>query len=703
MSLTVPRAGVTAGRAPGIQVETDETGAAVAQFGARLAQAGDAILNDALDRQATRLQIDMTKALGEARLEFEQMNDPDAIDAGWQQRAAELRQRFVTGDERTPVHPRLRERVGQAFDELSNRHALALGARAIEARRNQRQAYWAEYSTEVLSQARTADPDTRAVLLEQAIRQVDADLAANNITPFEAAQRKITLREEAANAAAIGLIDSDPAGFLERVDAGEFNDLAPEKIETYRNRAQSSIEQAAAASQREAEAAERERQTVIGQQLDTIAGIAGKGLVSAEETDFLSSPDARSHPKWPEAMAAVQLRDEIPGLATLTPAELEERLAAERAKPLTAEYQAERVAVLERLVDETRQGWSADGVAYAREKGFRVPEIPPFDPANPSAFEDGLRFRLSFAARATAEGYTESPPIFDGEELAQYREIAAPSADPAVRAELARSIWRATDGRPEVVTRLLEGDPVFSYATGLIGATGTTTLAREMFRGQQKIAEKTVNLPTQRDQVIVFDELTAGMFEASPEIKAQILAATQALYADNAAGIDPDEVTGGRFRDGDARTSYETAMQRVLGASPDANARFTIGGVQELDTGWTLLPPGISRDRANEAIRKIDMQMRGAAWDPQLGTYVFNELANGVDPFRGLRTASLTGQAPDLGENRRERWGEVRMVAIGDDRYKLVWDAGDGRVLDVPDENGARYEFSLRKLIGAEP
>ena len=30
MSLTVPRAGVTAGRAPGIQVETDETGAAVA-------------------------------------------------------------------------------------------------------------------------------------------------------------------------------------------------------------------------------------------------------------------------------------------------------------------------------------------------------------------------------------------------------------------------------------------------------------------------------------------------------------------------------------------------------------------------------------------------------------------------------------------------------------------------------------------------
>jgi hypothetical protein len=702
MTLTVPRAGVTAGRAPGVQIEADETGAAVAQFGARIGQAGMSILNDALDRQATRLQIDMTKALGEARLEFEQMNDPDAIDAGWQQRATELRQRFVTGDERNPMHPRLRERVGLAFDELANRHAMALGARAIEARRNQRAAYWTEYSTEVLTQSRTADPDTRAVLLDQAIRKVDEDLAANLITPFEAAQRKITLREDAANAAAIGLVDSDPASFLDRVDAGEFNDLAPEKIETYRVRAQANIDQAAAATEREAEAAAKERETAIGNRLDTITNIAGKGLVNAEEVDFLSSPEARAHPKFAEAMAAVQLRDEIPGLSTLTPAELEAQLAAERAKPLTAEYQAERVAVLERLVNETRQGWAADGVAYARDKGFRVPELPPFDPANPAAFEAGLSERLTFAARATAEGYTESPPIFDDAELTQLKSVAAVSADPAVRAELARSIWRATGGRPDPVARLLEGDAVFSYATGLIGATGSTTLARELFAGQQKIEGKTVNLPAQRDQVIVFDELTAGMFEGQPQVKAQIMAATAALYANGATGINPDETSGGAWRDGEARATYEQAMQRVLGAAPDASGNLTIGGVQEIDTGWTLLPPGVSRDRANDALRKIEMQLRGAAWDPNLRTYVFNELREGVDPMRGLRAASLTGRAPDLGEEARERWGEVRMVAIGDDRYKLVWDGGDGRVLDVPDETGARYEFSLRKLIGAE-
>ncbi len=699
MTLTVPRAGIGAGRAPGIELDTDQTGAVVADFGARLAQTGERILGEALDRQATRLRIDMTRALGEARLEFEQMNDPDRIDAEWPERVRAMRSRFLAGEDGRPVHPRLQERVGLAFDELANRHGLALGERAIAARRNQREANWIAYSSEVLTQSRTVDRDTRETLLEQAVAQVNDDLAAGHITPVEAVSRKLELRENAARTAALQMVDADPQGFLDATDGGQFDDLPPDDVERYRGRAQTNIERQAKAAQDDAEEAQKARDREIGDRLDLISDIAGKDLVTAGETDFLASPGARAHPKWPEAMAAVRLRDEIPDLATLTPEEIRAELDKARAEPKTAEFQAGRVAVLERLLGETEKGWAGDGVSYAAERGFRVPELPAFDPGNPAGFERGLRDRLSFAARAVAEGYTETPPILSEAERKALGEMVQPDADPAQRAALARSIWRATDGRAGPVVRSIGGDEVFAHAAGLIGATGSTAMAERIFAGQQKIANKTVNLPSHRDQVIVFDELTEGLFEGQPGVKAQVMAVAQALYADGAAGIDPDELTGGRFRDGDAREIFERSVQLALGAAPDADGNLTVGGLQELSTGLTELPPGVARRTADAAIDKVERQLRGATWDGRVENWTFTD--PDADRFRALKAASRSGAAPDLGDTPYERWAEVRMVPIGNDLYKLTWDAGNGLVFDIPDDTGARFEFSLRKLIGA--
>lgn len=713
MTLTVPRAGVSAGRAPTLQVEENQTAGVVAEFGARIGQAGERILGDALDRQATRLQIDMTRALGEARLELEQEQDPDAIDAGWQSRSAELRKQFVEGDGTAPVHPRLRERVGLAFDELANRHALALGGRAVEARQNQRRAQWLEYSTEVLAQSRTADPNTRQALLDQATRKVDEDLAAGHITPFEAAERKITLRDEAARTAARGLVDDNPQDFLARVEAGEFADMEADALEAYRVRAQGNIQQAEAQAARDAEAAEADRQKQIGDQLDLISDIAGKGGITAAETDFLASPDARNHPDYTRAMAAVQLRDEIPQLATMAPPELEALLRDERAKPRTARYQMERVAVLERLLDETRAGWSGDGVTYAAEKGFRVPELPAWDPSQPAGFEAGLRDRLGFASRAIAEGYTDRPPILSDTEIAQLRDAASVTADPSARAALARSLWRATGGRLAPVASLIEADPVFAHAAGLIGQTGSDTVAREMFRGQQKIAAGTVNVPSAADQNAVLFDVTGGILSDDPAL-GQIKQAAIALYADAAAGLDPEQVreAGRWIENSDARAIFERSVQRALGATPDGSGRLRIGGVQELATdrgnfGTVILPPGVHVNAAGQALDRTLRSLAGVTTAAD-GTALFPDpegLFSGraMPPLESrlaiLSAASLSGAAPDLGDDPVLAFSNTRLVLVGDDSYSLMFQRDDGGEDLVLQEDGRPYRFSLRRLI----
>lgn len=711
MTLTVPRAGVAAGRAPAITVQENEGPSVVAEFGARVAQAGDRILGDALDRQATRLQIDMTRALGEARLELEQQNDPDAIDAGWQARSAELRKRFVEGDPATPLHPRLRERVGLAFDELANRHALALGGRAVEARRNQRGAQWLEYSTEVLAQARTADAGTRQTLIDQATRRVDDDLAAGVITPFEAAQRKIAIRDDAARTAARSLVDDNPQGFLERVEAGEFADMEADALQTYVGRAEANIRQAEAQAARDAEATERDRQKGIGNQLGLIADIARRDGVTAAETDFLATPDARAHPDFGRAMAAVQLRDDIPQLATMSPPELEALLREERQKPRTALYQLERVDVLERLLEETRAGWNGDGVSYARDKGFLVPDLPAWDPGDPASFERGLRDRLTFASRALAEGYTARPPILSDEEIASLREAASVSADPAARAELAKSLWRATDGQLGPVAGLIDADPVFAHAAGMIGQTGSSAVAREMFRGQQKIAAGTVNLPSAADQNAVIFDVTGGILSDDPAL-GQIKQAALALYADAAAGLNPEEVRNeGRWLDtSDARAIFERSVQRALGATVDGSGQLRIGGVQELSTGFldfgtVVLPPGVHVEAAGEALDRTLTMLAGATRAAD-GTLVRPDplrLAETTPPLEErlsiLARASLSGAAPDLGDEPNLAFANTRLVMVGDDSYSLVFQRDDGGEEPVLQADGRPYRLSLRRLI----
>ena len=214
MTLVTPKAGLTAGRSADIRV-ADTGGAAadaVARFGDRIAQVGARLEADRLDREASRAQIDMTRELGRARQEFEQMSDPDAIDRGWPERVNQLRAQLLDGqteDGRPRVDPKIRDRVGLAFDDLATRYGLVLGRRAVTARQAQRRQNWGAMSEEVVSQAATADEDVRSALLDQAQAMISRDLEAGQIDRAEADKRSVALQDAVETAHMAAQVDGD--------------------------------------------------------------------------------------------------------------------------------------------------------------------------------------------------------------------------------------------------------------------------------------------------------------------------------------------------------------------------------------------------------------------------------------------------------------------------------------------------------------
>jgi len=216
MSLTVPKAGVLAGRTANLSVETPQAGGVVAQFGAKIAQIGGALEADRLDRQATRLQIDMTRELGQARQEFAQMTNPDMIDQGWPTTVAGIRAQFMDGKDangRPLVDPKIQDRVGLAFDSLATKHGLALGQVAVAARQSQRDTNWADYSGEVINQSASVDAATRDTMVAQATDVINSDVAAGRIDAMTGVARRIALQDGADSARVVAAVEADTEPF----------------------------------------------------------------------------------------------------------------------------------------------------------------------------------------------------------------------------------------------------------------------------------------------------------------------------------------------------------------------------------------------------------------------------------------------------------------------------------------------------------
>lgn len=683
------------GRAAQVQVNGDNLAGDVAQLGNVMNQIGTQIEGERLSRQRDRLRVDVTRDLNDLRLEFEQIGDPDRLDAEWGPRVQQLRASYLEGTDangRARVDQANQPDFGILFDSLANSQSFSVGQRALAGRQSQAEATWVDYSAQAANAAASGTPEVRADVVANADRMLADMVARNIITPEEAAVRSQQLSGDAASAAAVTHAAQDPAGFVAALENGAYLELSPEDRARRTVSAQAEIERRRREEQREADQAAEEQSREIGRQLGDITTIANQGRVSDAET-ILSDPAVQAHPDFAEAQAAIALRTEQPDWQLLAPAQLRELIEEERGRSIDEPYQAERLTLLERALATSEEQWRADPVARAIELGeqtaaFNVAELPQTEFGT---FGEGLaeavQARSVMAQDLRGQGYTDQVRLFTDAEGASLRAAAAVGQPIDQRLHVIGSVFGGSSGESRAQVEAVINDPTATHVANLMRAGVAEPVLREILTGQEALDAGTVALPPNRARIGAAGGAFQSLFADLPggdQEQARVMAGADALYAarvrGEAAAEDFDEDV------------YLQALHEAMGGQGDRSSNQATGGVQWVRNSDVRLPRGVTANQAWAAMQLIGVN--------------YGEQQYGADAALPRLAAAGNG-TPILGDpgSAVGRLHDARMVAVGglgSDRYVLVEDTASGPrafYVETPDGLRVPYEFSLSKLI----
>ncbi len=664
--ITIPQGQVSPGEAAHVRLaDTNRIGEAVARVGGQMLQAGHVLETDRLDRDMLRSRGEMVRGLGQARLDMREIGDPEAMETAWTARSAELRETLLTG-----ADPQNRERLGYAFDELSDRHALSIAGDAQDRRFSQSRVLIDNQRDAILASAADLDAESHAANLDTLADSLAQGVERGIYTAEQANDFMKRATESAEQARVIRRFTDDPVGLAADLDAGKYAGLDPIYRENMRTRAAGEAERRAKIRADRTGDEMREFRDV----LEAGAEVVDPGRLESE--DWIASPE------YPETMAAWELARERGAIGQMNLDQLDAAIAEEKARPKAYKWQTERVGVLEKARDARAEGQAKDPIGYAIETGSRVSELPEFDAADPRGFRQGLRDRVSDRDTLAARGLAEADAIpLTLEEQAALKEASAVDADPATRATLAREL---SGGLGIAAAESVSGDPVFAIMGSYLARGGSPALAQEAFRGQQAIEAKTVILPPAKDRLEpVFDQVGAlfGDLPGGDAQEARIVQAADALYAARMRRSDPaggiDEVV------------YSQALHDAMGGTGRFDGSDARGGVQEFRGALTMLPPGV---RAAEVENQLGRLGTVSVERDRRSRRIVREDALDAD----LKAISPSGQAPEINGKpvtARDLSGYSLQATNVRGQYRFV---RRGHVLTIAD--GTEYVFDMAAL-----
>ncbi|MBU2867012.1 hypothetical protein [Pacificibacter marinus] len=702
--LTVPRAGLDAGRSATVRVEANSAAADVAQFGQTMANVGMQLEGDRLEREMNRLSIDLTKDMNDLRLDLAQIGDPDQLEAVFKSRVKDLKSSYIDGQNdlgRPRVDPRNKEKFGLAFDDLAVRQQFAVGSQALAGRFAQREATYIEYAHTAASTAATADQDTRDVMFDQGSAQIDQLEANGIIDPATAAQRRLSLRASMDEAAALSLLNEDPQQFLDADADGDFSGLSGDSRSRFIASANNKILSAQAKAEKDLEIAVKAEEKAVSDRLGEMSGIWSAGQRAVDEDAYLSRPDVQAHPDFPKAMAQKQLLDEQPALDMMTVGQLDQLVDAEKNRPKAFKFQAERLEVLEGKLASEKEAWAKDPIAQARQKGFGAPEVPQFDPENPDAFAQGLNQIRNYSSSLVENGWTDHDAVFSQDDITNLKEQIAGQDDPAQLAVMAKAIVGSLGSRPDVIG-LVSNDPVFQYVGSLQLSNGSPKLAAEILTGQQAVAQKTVILPPLKDRLEPTFESVETLFldiPGGPKLQANVMASADALYGARMGRVDPaDDI------DEDV---YGQALHEVLGGTGAFDGRNARGGVQDVFDTKTMLPMGINAKQVENALDGLTKQLvdDGLGGPNKITKTGHDILSSGLSRIavRADETGAfvssddvplINGQDVFL-----QSFDRLKIRAVANGVFEFFYTDQRGRVLVPETQSGEPYRFSMSALM----
>lgn len=695
MTMQIPRAGTNPGPAArAVPQPGGGGGQVIDQLGRALSDIGGRLEGDRLDRELKRAQVDMTRDLNDLRLEVEQIGDPDEADRFWVERRDALRDSYLAPDAQgqARISPGNSENFGLAFDDLANRHGFSIGARNLGLRQSQRLATYDAYLFEAERTAVNSDESTRDVLLEQGAEQIRAMVQSGILTPEEGQERLQNLNTRLDEAAAFEAYNSDPAGFLRRLDDGEFHALDPTSETRMRAGAQADLQKAAKEAETTAEQARAEARKGAVASLNRLSSLSDPSRATAAALAMLDDPAILAMAEEDEdvalalrkAQARVSLDAEEQAFATATPAQLRDAINQERQAKVQHPFQEERLQLLEEHLERVESAVETDLMGHLADVGYAVPALDLA--ADPDALTQQLQRRVGFGEAARDRGFGARAAVLNAEEKTQLSDLLEPGADPARRQDVLTAFAGVLGSDAQPVIEEATGDPMLAHVTHLMTQGASPNIIRLALDGQKRLADKTVNAPKPGAFRASFRAITDDIFFEETELENRVLATATTFYAT----LDPESDD---IDDAKARQAINMALG---GAGSDSG-----GLIRMPDTGlfgrYELpLPPGLAHRDFEAALDDLSAQMQGR---PPRGAFA------GRDPSAALLSrASLTGSPPALDpEDMAAQFDRLRIQPLWrdgqpSDRYILVRETPQGPVA-LADTTGARFEFSLRRFV----
>ncbi len=678
--LIVPTAPISGGRAAQVRVSNESAGGAVAEFGQSLFNNGMKIRNEQDARELSQAQIDMQMQLGQLRQEFDNISDPTVLNRDFPTRIQEIRANLMGN-----LTERLQPRAGMAFDELANRHTLAIGARATDLHQSTMRANLEAARRTAVANAAGTDEATRTTSTTNFSESVVDAVTTGALTPEQAGDEIASFTSQQDLTAANARLVDDPAGLAEALGNGEYAGITGPQRSALQARASTAAEKAATQAAREVDA-------IAKNQLSLVITAANQGRIAQSEEDILNTPEFRDNPKFGEALAAVQLRDERPEMAQMTPAQLRAAIAEESQRTVANGYDNNRLAAMQSILKEAEKGWRDDPIARAQAVGLPAPAAPEdLANADPQALIEFFSKRATFANGLVEDGYTDTPVFFTAAERDQITAMTTPDQDPAARVEAAALLSTGFGDNAHQALANLGADPVFTHMAGQLAGGGNPAIAEAAFKGQQAIAAGTVDLPSSAEaRTLVYDRY-ANLFQdisGGEQLKSVLLETATAIWASTANGQDAE---GDTFE-----TDFKKALSAALGASINARGQQT-GGIQEIgnDPAWTLFAKGV------DTLMPIGMTAGefNEAWGKSVDAFG----ADDGDPIAVWRDASLTGDAPTFAgrDLTAEDVSNLHFRAVGDGVYQVFYSAGGNTWPIEAGGTGEPYWLDMRAFVEA--
>lgn len=703
MALTVPKAGIMAGSAPqmaSVPMPRNDTGAVFAEFGQRMAQVGGAMEQDRLQRDLGRARVSMMQGMNNLRLEFEQIGDPDTLDREFGPRTEALKQDLFQS-----IDPKNHDSASLIFDEMRAAHGAQLGARAIDLRQSQRRADLDALADTVVRSWAGSTPEMKAVSMGQLDDQLGQLRASGAISPEDEQAYRLKVLGSADEVEATQALNTDPHGFMDALDRGQFSALDPKTRETLRERAATRIEVDRKAALSSAGSFLTEGKNVLA------LGRDWNG--SAQADQLLADPDVAALPAAREYIAQRDLNAAMPEFSRLPLQQKVEIAQTEAAKGIGRDYENDRLKAMQASIDLEKKGFAEDPVATAAKLNLpEAPALPDVATASADDLAAAIRARGNWAESLRSIGHTGISTIFSKEERTTLTAAIGPDKSPTDRARIAGALFSGLPGNTaRAAAGEIGGDAVFATVGTMLSNGGNDVTARQIFEGQRMGRDNLAKAPTRKALGTAFMQTFGDLFQDGTGpmgdegvARQGLMEATNALYlyktGQNADSADFDAV------------AYRQSFFETLGGHGTYGNANSVGGIYPVSASGSLfgggtydlqIPAGRKGSDVDTAFDWMHNQVVVDPTPPGVGDTAEAVAARQNTRANWITAISANGSAPGWKNAPLDAatFSQTRLMYMGRDRYALtVTNAATGRteVINARDGSGP-WLIDIGKLL----